>query len=257
MENNVTQINIPYPDTAEPALRISVGACKLVISPSDGNEFVKGTYTDPSGGLPCSITNDGGTVLIKQRQLWENIFNLVHKAPEFNLFIGKAKPMTLHIESGASENTFSLGGLPIRRLAMRMGASKNVVNFGSPNPEEMAVFNLSVGAGDTRMSGVLNANFGLMDIEGGASSNVLGFDGNLRRDARVELRGGVSSVSMSFPKDMAVLVSPNVNLGSVVADRGFIKENNLYSTQFVKNGQTPVLRVFASMSLGSLELSLK
>src|SRR5512137_1021941 len=59
-------INIAYPETADPHLRIRVGACRLKVVPRDGEAWVSGTYHYPKGALPLKIDRNGGRITLTQ-----------------------------------------------------------------------------------------------------------------------------------------------------------------------------------------------
>src|SRR2546423_602866 len=54
-ESAITIVQIPFPESGDPQLRITVGPAKLRIAPGDGAEWVSGTYHDPSHRVPCRV----------------------------------------------------------------------------------------------------------------------------------------------------------------------------------------------------------
>src|SRR5919204_3833096 len=106
-----TEINIPYPDASQRHLRITVGACRLKIAPGDGTAWVAGSYEDPTGGMTCRITQDGGSVKITQEPHLAEMRGRPSGPPVFDLTLGTAQPYLLTVETGASDNDVELGGM--------------------------------------------------------------------------------------------------------------------------------------------------
>ena len=57
---DVRPIHVPYPDTTARELRITADGCRLHIRPGAAEEWVSGTYQDPSGQRSPRFTDDGG-----------------------------------------------------------------------------------------------------------------------------------------------------------------------------------------------------
>src|SRR5919204_5188072 len=162
-----TAITIPFPDVGERHLQIAVGACRLTITRDGGPAWVTGTYDDPTRSMPCRITQEGGAVRITQDPQLTQVLGLARGVPTFDLALGAAQPYMLTIETGASDTSFELGGLPLTRLIVKLGAGKNVMRFSAPNPQAMSMFDLDAGAGSMEIGGLANANFAELTIDGG------------------------------------------------------------------------------------------
>ena len=138
MNSTRTDISIPFPDVAERHLRIIVGACRLTITRGGGPAWVTGTYDDPTRSMPCRIARVGGAVRITQEPQLTQVLGLARGVQTFDLALGTAQPYMLTVETGASDNDFELGGVAITRLAVKLGAGKNVMRFSAPNPQAIA-----------------------------------------------------------------------------------------------------------------------
>jgi hypothetical protein len=249
-----TAINVPFPDAGDLQLRFAVGACRLRIRPEDQEGWVSGTYQDPTGNLPFRIDQEGSTVRIVHQPDWINFFGWLSGVPRFDLNLGKAKPYNLTFESGASEASLDLGGLPLTRLAIKHGAGKIEMDFSSPNPEAMSLLSLAAGAGETTARNLANANCAEMVIEGGAASYRFDFGGQLQRDTHVRISSGVSSVELIIPRATAAKVTPESVMGGIDAGDGFTKKEGAFWTEAALAGQSPLLTIQASVALGSLRL---
>ena len=122
-----------------------------------------------TGALPCRILQEGGLLRITQGTNVGGLTGLVSGAPAF-LELGAARPYALTIEAGAAETTFDLGGLPLSRLIVKLGAASNEIDFAAPNPHPMALFSLSAGAGSVKARRLANANCAEFVLEGGAAA---------------------------------------------------------------------------------------
>jgi hypothetical protein len=256
MENpKMTRIDIPYPDASELHLHLAMGACRVRVVPGEGDAWVSGTYEDPTGRLPCKIEQDGGTARITQKydtMEWWKVTEV--RPPRFDLAFGKARPYTLTIEIGASENNFDLGGLPIQRLVIKHGAGKADFDFRAPNPQVMDLLDLDAGAVGMEMRNLANANFSKMTVDGGAASYRLDFGGTLQRDAEVRINAGVSAVEIHIPTGTAAKIETETVLGGLDIGDGLMKKQGAFWTEAALAGRTPVLAIHASVALGSLRI---
>jgi hypothetical protein len=250
----VTEINIPFPTSGDRHLRLTVGACRLKVRPGAGDAWVTGTYTDPTGALPPKITQDGGMARISQEYRWPETWGTITTPPRFDLTLGKAGAYTLTIEAGASETDLDLGGLPLTRLEVKQGAGKYSIGFSAPNPQVMSLFDLDAGAGDLALSGLANANFAEMSVDGGAAAYRFDFDGALQRNAHVKITTGVSSVEIRVPATTAVKITPESVLGGMDIGDGFMKREGAFWNEATLAGKAPVLTIRTSVALGSLRV---
>ena len=253
MNTTHSDITIPYPEAAERHLHIRVGACRLKIT-RGGAAWVTGTYDDPTGNLPCRIIQTGGSTRITQEPRFGAIQGWGRGIPTFDLALGTAQPYTLDIETGASETDFELGGLPLTRLAVKVGAGKNVLGFLEPNPQSMSVLDLDAGAGSMEMRGLANANFADMTLDGGAAAFTCDFSGALQRDAAARISTGMASVEISIPAATAAGVISELTLGHLDASDGFTAKEGSYWTSAALAGGRPVLTIHVNVALGSLRL---
>lgn len=251
-ESNVTLIQLPFPEASDLKLRFSIGPVKLQIAPGEDDTWVDGTYTDPSGKMPCRVATEGGTVRISQENRWRGV---LRQTPAFDLRLGKAHPYALTIESGATDNNAcDLGGLPLTLLDVKHGAGDFDLDFSVPNPRAMDRIHIVAGAAEVEAANLANANAGEIAIEGGAASITLDFGGTLQRDTRVKINAGMAAVELRVPSATAAKITPHITLGSIDTGDGFTTREGGYWTEAAVTGGTPVLLIDASVALGSLKL---
>lgn len=249
----INEINIPYPQAGTPNLKLSVGACRLNIKPTDGAAWVIGTYVDPSGALPFRVLQEGDSVRITQEWSLPHTWNF-DDPPTFDLALGNFMPYSLTIETGASSCQLELGGLPLTRLEIKHGAGKVQVRFSTPNPQPMTFCEVSSGAGATELYGLANANAAEMNVEGGMAGYVMDFSGELQRAIHVKLQTGLSDNVVIIPPTTAGKVSVDSFMGSLLIGDGFMKKEGAFMTAAAVANQAPVLTMEAKVALGALKL---
>jgi hypothetical protein len=250
---SVTTIRIPYPEGDQLHLRIAVGACRLKIVPGDESLFVSGTYEDQSRAVPLRIEQDGGNVKISQNFNWPVTFG-INQPARLELAIGKARPFDLVFEVGANEGSADLGGLPITRLSLKHGAGKQSIDFSAPNPQPMDQLTVTAGATDLEIRNLANANFADMFAEGGAAAFRFDFGGTLARDASVRVTTGMAAVDLRVPATTSATITTETTLGSAEVGDGFMKKGGAFCNEAALAGKTPMLRIKASVSMGSIHL---
>jgi hypothetical protein len=250
-----TPIHIAYPSESSPHLRIALGACRFVARPGEGEEWVAGTYSDPTDRRPLRIVEEeAGVTITEAEPSFERIQAVFGGVPRYELEFGKGRPFALTIETGASDFDLDLGGVPLSRLMVRQGAGKFELDFPQPNPEPMELLEISSGAAAIELENLANANFSELRLSGGAASYELDFGGSLSRDAEVSIETGMSGVEVSVPTSTAARVTAETTLGSVDVGDGFTKSEGAFSTEAALGGDGPVLRIRAGVRLGSLQL---
>ena len=251
-----TPIRIPFPEASARHLKVSVGACRLSVSPTDEPDWVTGVYIDPIGFLPIKIDRDGGEVRLSQE------FNPIETSGGFQglatleLRLGKSKPYWLSIEGGANEANVDLGGLPILRLFVRHAAGKYSLDFREPNPQPLSLFHLAVGIGAIEIKNLANANLVEMVVEGGAAACSLEFGGQLRRDAEVRIAMGLSSVEVVLPAALPARITSDTVLASLESDERLVREDGELWTLPAVVGRRPVLTLRTASAMGSTKLRL-
>jgi hypothetical protein len=248
----ISEIRIGYPAADNLHLRITVGPGRLRLAPGSEEEWVAGTYRDPTGSLPCRVVEEGGEARIGQQYGLPRSFKGM---PEFDLRLGTERPFALTVEAGAGDGSvLNVGGVPLTRLDVKHGAGEARLDFSAPNPVEMGRLHLAAGAARTEAVDLANANAAEIAFEGGAGAFVLDFSGTLRRDTRVTLTAGMASIELRVPGTTAARINPRTTLGSVEPADGFTTRDGGYWTAAAVAGETPVLTIEATVALGSLKL---
>ena len=133
-----TPVHVAYPAADDPHLRIALGACRFTARPGEGEEWISGTYHDPTDRRPLRISEEeAGATITEAEPSFERIPAVFGGVPRYELEFGKESPFALTIETGASDFDLDLGGVPLSRLVVRQGAGKFELDFPQPNPGRM------------------------------------------------------------------------------------------------------------------------
>lgn len=261
------EIKVPYPDAEKLQLKISVGGCRLKVSAGGSSEnsadsgadssgvWVSGTYEDPTGGLESKVVDEGGgSVRITQSGKISRLKNPFAGAPRMDLQLGRGRPFSLIVETGASEAVLDLGSLPLTHLKIKQGAGSCEFDFSEPNPEEMDEIDIDSGASTLVMRNLANANFASMSMDGGAATYDFDFGGNLKRDGEVRLSAGFATVNISVPGATAAKITPGSVLGSLNIGDDLTRKEGGFWTEAALTGLKPVLYIVPSVALGTLGL---
>ncbi len=241
-------ITVHDPGSEMTRLAISFGAGKLKLSPGAKN-LVDGTVVYNVEDLKPVVIESGSNIEIKQGNL-NSLPPVRDIKNEWDLQLGKT-PMDLAIAAGAYEGTIELGGLSLKSLEVRDGASNVDLSFSRANPVEMSVLQYATGASDVKLTGLANANFTTMTFSGGAGNFTLDFGGDLQRDAVITVDSGFGNVSLIVPRDVSAKVTVesaavNINHGSSWAQNG---------KNYSQEGQGPTLTFIVKMAAGNLLIS--
>ena len=215
-------ITVADPDSKETRLSLSFGAGKLTLSPGAKN-LVDGTVLYNVKDLKPEIVKNGGSIEIKQGD-FKSLPPFKDMKNEWDLKLGN-QPMDLVIAAGAYDGTLELGGLSLKSLDVKDGASNVDLSFSEPNPIEMSILRYSTGASDVKLSGLANANFSTLTFSGGAGNYTLDFSGELQQNAVITVDSGFGNLSLIIPDNVSAKVTVegaavNINHGSSWSQNG-------------------------------------
>ena len=100
------------------------------------------------------------------------------------------------------------------------------------------------------LENLANANFTSLSFEGGAGNYTFDFGGQLQRDASVNLRAGMSNITMIIPPGAAVQVTVDGGLSSVNFPAGWRQTGNIYS----RSGDGPTWTIVVDLGAGNLQV---
>lgn len=162
-------------------------------------------------------------------------------------------PLSLVLELGAVQADVDLGGLALRRVTYRTGASETQLRFSQPNPVACEELEMEAGAAAFHVQEIANANCARVSFNGGLGDVSLDFGGSWRRSLTGDVNVGIGSLSLRLPRDVGVSVQLNRFLASFDA-AGFEKRGNTYySANF--NSARYRLTLSVNASIGGIEVA--
>ena len=166
------------------------------------------------------------------------------------LKLNSTAPLDLMVNAGAYTGNLDLSKLHLRNLAIKDGASKTRVIFDSPNPEKMDAFTYSTGASQVELRGLANANFASMTFNSGAGDYTLDFSGTLAQDTSVDIKTGVSNMTIDVPLGMNAKIISTGAIANITPDGTWTVNDSTYSV----SGEGYNLTIHINMSVGNLKL---
>lgn len=241
-----------YPDTKDaPRVVLNMGAGTLKIN--EGNDrLVEGKIRTNIGSWVPEIKHSDETVTISQGDKAENFsFPSSNIVNDWDLRLGTIRPVSLQIEAGAYTSDILFGKVPLTELNIKDGASKSTVTFSEPNSQVMESFEYDTGASQVNLIYLANANFKEMNFKSGAGSYTLDFSGELKHDARVSIKSGLSNMKIMIPSDTNVEITLDGGVNNVSLKGTWTVDSNRYKTQ---SSSGPKLEIEIDMGVGNLEL---
>ena len=247
-------ISVPMPpDTTKAVdLTLRLGAAELTAG-AGAAKLVEGTVQYNVSEFQPSVSQSGNKVEVTQGPTggFQGILpkDLINK---WNIKFSNSVPLNLVVQAGAYSGSWDLGGLRLQSLKWDEGASKSTITFDQANPEKMETFDFTTGASTVKLTGLANLNFGKMTFESGLGSYTLDFGGKLKRSADVEIKTGVSNVTIIVP----VGTSASITLKSAVSNTKTVgswsSSGSTYTTG--KEDAADKLNITMDMGLGQLTL---
>lgn len=161
-------------------------------------------------------------------------------------------PLDLDLKFGAVEATLELGGMRLRNVALRTGASESRVNFSKANPIRMDHLSIEVGAAELRVTGLANANIESLTVKGGVGDVQLDFTGRWRGDTTAKIELGLGALTLVLPRDVGVRVTKTSFLMGFDS-QGLVKRGNAYYSTNWDSAQNK-LTLDISGAFGSIDV---
>jgi hypothetical protein len=147
--------------------------------------------------------------------------------PTFDLALSPDIPLSLTLELGAVESDVELGGLALRSLTYRTGASESSVRFSQPNPVACGELAMEAGAAQLHVTGIANANCQRVRFQGGVGEVTLDFSGEWRQSMDADVDVSIGSLNLRLPRDVGVMIRLSRFLASFES-AGFVKRGRTY-----------------------------
>jgi hypothetical protein len=129
------QTSLPLDGAAEAAVTVRHGAGRLTIGAGAASEtLLQGSF---GGGLDASRRTEGGRLVVdmrvKERDVGHYIFGPWNRGwagmLDWDFTMNPSIPVSLNLETGASETRLSLSDLKVKELSIKTGASSTTVDL--------------------------------------------------------------------------------------------------------------------------------
>jgi len=189
------RVNVPLPADRSKVwdVELNPGTAGVTVAPTNDG-LVVGVIEYNVREIKPVITTGNYHVKVEQGKV-DGVLPLdTHN--DWRLSLGLGVPMRLTVNAGATRGQWNLGGLSLRAIDWRQGASETTIRFPQPNRESLESFYLEGGASALTVEGLANANVKSGRIRAGAGNLDLYFDGRLAQNADIAIEGGVSLISI-------------------------------------------------------------
>ena len=221
--------DLPSGLTAE----ITYGAGTLTLGPASGPDLYEMHLRYPAGRTApvASYNPNGHSVHLGIKS--QNFSMPGGDVDQNTLHIGLARgvPLDLTTEVGAADVKMDLGGLTVRRLALKTGAADVTLAYSLPNTTHMESMVLNVGAAGFKATGLANAHADHIVLRAGVGQWDLYFDGTWTGDITLDAKIGLGSLTVHVPDDVRVEQNAKAVLGDVSGDRGHIDFSDSADTE--------------------------
>jgi len=250
--DTTTSIDEAYPDTSDiPELVIKMGGGSLNLG-EGGSKMVEGQILTNVIDWEPEVTRSDEKVTLSQSNNDNKLTIPSGKLKnDWDLKLGTSQPMALEIQAGAYKSTITFGNVPLTDLSIEDGASQTKVTFDQPNPQTMDTFKYHTGASQVDLINLANANFKDMSFESGAGSYTLDFSGELKQDASVEIKSGLSNMKIIVPSGTDATITLTGGVNNISLKGTWTVDSDEYKTQSTRG---PKLDIYIEMGVGNLEL---
>lgn len=237
LNNGSQDINLAYP-TAQPSLSVSlqIGNGSLVVSPSEGGGITGSTDTNVPEWRP-ETTNSGGQITLRQGRISEQV--IFDSYNNWNLQIGKDKPLALTVSNRDANATLELGGLSLQGLTLQGRDGDARVTFAAPNPITGIVGQVTMRQGNLTLDDLLNSGIRQLNTESTSGDQSFIFDGQTLQDTmNVNARTSTGEVVIRLAANIPAQVTFRTTSGVVqqtdmsvfVAKGNRVYETNAFAT---------------------------
>jgi hypothetical protein len=172
---------------------------------------------------------------------------------QLDLALPRDVPLDLDLSFGAIEAQIELGGLTLRSVSVRTGASETTVSFATPTRGSCDRLEFQVGAAEFEALQLANSRCRVVSLEGAVGEMHLDFSGERwSGETRVSIKVGLGEVRISVPEDVGIRMNADRFLASV-SRAGLVKQGAFLVSPGYE-GAAAKLLIDVSAALGSVEI---
>ncbi len=164
-------------------------------------------YSAADGRVALGVETTGGPGL--------RVSSREHLAQEATVALSSRVDLALDITLGATEGELELGGLRLRSLSLRNGASRTSIRFSRPNGARCSRASFSTGAAELEVTGLGNSRCAEVALDGGVGRVTLDFSGDAAGDTRARLDMTLGELVLRVPRGMGLRLTSDRLLASL------------------------------------------
>lgn len=230
---------------------IEYGAGHLEITPGEGNLLYRANIRyDADAFEPVTSYADGGLRLgVDGHHMRGGDF----ESGRLELQLGPSVPVDLDLQFGAAQAELELGGLRVREVRIKTGASTTDLRVSRPNLEVCESIDIEVGAATLSASQLGNLNAERLSLKGGVGEITLDFTGEWQRDLTADLGVGLGALNLHVPVGLGVSVHRS-GFFAGFDSQGLVKRGEVYFSENWEEAQHR-LTINLDASLGNIRLA--
>ena len=135
-----------------------------------------------------------------------NYINMDSDENRWDIVLSNKYESSLNLDIGACEAKIDLGGIPLKKLSINLGAASGQFDFSKPNSIRLEEFKMDAGVSSLNMVSIGNANFSRFIFNGGLGSYELDFRGKYKGESEIFIEIGLGSAEIILPADVPVRI---------------------------------------------------
>jgi len=156
-------------------------------------------------------------------------------------------PLDLDVTLGAGEGQIELGGLKVKRAAIRSVATRTVIRVDRPNAMACETLDLDGGAAEVYTEKLGNLRCAEIRFDGGMGQTRLDLTGRWTSTLRLSAKQALGTLTLVLPKDAGVRIVLDRTLSSF-EPTGFTKDGNAWvSAGFASAPRTVLVDVTSAV----------
>ena len=217
-------------DEQEVRVHVKYGAGVLLVRPGDSGALYRMELRYDQDATEPRTRYEDGLLEIGVDRVGRGInLDRDDESGRLELALTREVPLYLDLEFGAARADFDLGGLALRGLEVETGASDTRIEVSEPNPAEMEVASIEMGAANLVATQLGNLNAERIRVEAKAGKATLDFTGEWRRSAEVSVDLDLGAAELRFPRGLGVQLTTDVFLTSLDAQEMIRRGDDYYS----------------------------
>jgi hypothetical protein len=251
-------ISIPPDDIKLLRANIELAAGRFTIAPGESKEIVTGDveYDGARVEVFSEYKKRGATGYLEIGSDILSKTNIDTDDNRWDLILSRDYLTELTVDIGMCQAELDLGGIPLIRLKMDIGAADGRLIFSAPNPERLEDIDIDAGASSLDLDKLGNANFDNLNFEGGVGKFKLDFTGEYKSKSHAEISIGLGKAVIYIPSGLPVRIEAEDNFLSAVKFRNaghYEIEDGYFESRDYRESKTG-LALKVDVGLGKVEI---